>query len=140
MNYQRMESGAVPGYADRASGPVTIYRFDGRGEATRTCNRIERDAQLHALIEERSTLIEQVNERMAEKFLLFLQDQVKPFKTHRHKIWVSSSMGSTAVRVEEKYIADYPGGSALVDVLQEIDQMLDECPLVQYLDGESLNP
>lgn len=140
MNYQRMESGAVPGYADRATGPVTLYHFDGRGGATRACNRIEMDAHLHALIEERNTLLEQIDARMADKLLLFLQDQIKPFMTHRHKIWISYSMGSTAVRVEEKCIADYPGGSPLVDILQEMDQMLDGCPLTPYLEDKRLNP
>lgn len=140
MSYQRMESGAVPGYTDRAVGPITLYHFNGTGEATRACNRIERDAQLNALIEERNTLIEQIDAQMADKLLLFLQDQIKPFKTHSHKIWISYSMGSTAVRVEDEYISDYPGGSPLVDILQEMGQMLDGCPLAPYLEDKRLNP
>lgn len=117
-----------------------LYAIGARREPVRSRNSIENSEELTAIIKERETLLDQVDNQMAEKLLTFLRKQIRPFKTHNHKIWISYSMGLVAIRINDDYISDYTAHNALVDLLWDIENMLEECPLVPYLEDELLNP
>jgi hypothetical protein len=53
-----MEHGAVPGYKDRPTGPVTLYSISADGGVSRTLNRAERMAEAAGLEKEVAKLEE----------------------------------------------------------------------------------
>ena len=139
MIYGRLEEGAVPGYKDRKSGPVTLYRISPGGGVSRSLNSVERSRRIKELDEEMDDKMDRVREQMAKKYLSFLREIIAPFNTRRHVIWVSCPMGSPAVRVGTGFASDYTRFSPLIDAIQAIDQMLAGCEWVHYLHGQRLN-
>lgn len=117
-----------------------LYAIGARMEPVRARNNIENSEELTAIIKERETLLDQVENQMAEKLLKFLRERIKPFRTHNHKIWVSYSMGLVAIRINDDYVSDYTAHNTLVDLLWDIENMLEDCPLVSYLEEKVLNP
>ncbi len=139
MSYQRMEEGAVPGYRDRSTGPVTTYSTSAGGTTSRALNRTECHNRLQTILDSHEKQVDKVTEKTARKLLSLLRKLVKPFNTSRHEIRIIYSMGSTLVQVGSKHISDYHRPSPLIDLLQEIDQMLDGSEFSAYLAGELLN-
>jgi len=136
--YQRMESGAVPGSLDRETGPITIYSI-GYSGISRGLNRTERLDAMAKLDEEMDDMISAVQKQMSVKYLAFLREQLVGFNLKRHPVIICSGMGSTSLRVGDKWVSDLRASGAVVDRLQELDQLLEgTCAWSDYLHNEVL--
>ncbi|MHB1630675.1 MAG: hypothetical protein ACYCQL_00475 [Acidithiobacillus sp.] len=147
MSYGRMECGAVPGYKDRPTGPVTLYSISANGAVSRTLNRAERMAEAAELEKEVAKLEEdlerkivQVQEAIAKKYLAFFLELLAPFNLHNHTVQISAGMGCANVMVGTKFLFDYPDRPfPVIDVLKEIDQMIEGQNWAYHLHDEVLN-
>jgi len=146
MSYGRMECGAVPGYTDRPTGPITLYRISASGLVSRPLNRAERMAQAAGLKKEVAKLeedlerkIARAQEAIAKKYLTFFRELLAPFNLHNHTVRISASMGIACVMVGTKYVSDYSRQFPVIDILQEIDQMLRCQEWAYHLHNEDIN-
>jgi len=146
MSYGRMECGAVPGYTDRPTGPITLYSISASGLVSRPLNRVERMAQTTKLEKEVAKLEEDLDRQItrsqqaiAKKYLAFFQELLAPFNLHNHTVRISASMGIACVMVGTKYVSDYSRQFPVIDVLQEIDQMLGCQEWAYHLHNEDIN-
>jgi len=146
MSYGRMECGAVPGYTDRPTGPITLYSISASGGVSRALNRAERLAQTTKLEKEVAKLedaldrqITRSQQAIAKKHLTFFRELLAPFNLHNHTVRISAGMGIACVRVGTKHVSDYNRQFPVIDILQEIDQMLEGQDWAYHLHNEEIH-
>jgi len=146
MSYGRMECGAVPGYTDRPTGPITLYSISADGGVSRALNRVERMAQAAKLKQEVAKLEDDlerkrdlVNEIIAKKYLTFFRRLIAAHNLRNHRVFISACMGKALIKIDNKYVSDYNRQFPVIDVLQEIDQMLGCQEWAYHLHNEDIN-
>ena len=146
MSYGRMECGAVPGYTDRPTGPITLYSISASGLVSRPLNRVERMAQTTKLEKEVAKLedvmdrkIARAQQAIAKKYLTFFRRLIAAHNLRNHRVFISACMGKALIKIDNKYVSDYNRQFPVIDVLQEIDQMLGCQEWAYHLHNEEIN-